>query len=400
MRLGVYTDYPYRELGGAVYTERAFALFLVELGQRFDRLVLAGRLAEDAVDPRYRISGSTEFVALPYYDSLAHPLSVARAFGGSLASFWRVCGQVDAVLLLGPHPLAIAFAGLAALRRRRVFLGVRQDLPQYVRARHPGRRALGLAASALELSYRALALIFPTVTVGPAMAGRYGHARRGLELTVSLVRDDEVADAGTALAEYGRGGPAVISVGRLAPEKNPLLLADVLAELVKGEPDSRLIVCGEGPLERELGQRLSEQGLTARADLRGYVPFGDELLSAYGEADCLLLVSWTEGLPQVLVEAMAIGLPVVATDVGGIRAAVGEAAVLVPPGDAAAAAAAVRRVRDDAALRERLIRAGLEFAARHTLEHEATEVARFIAGRAGEGSGDAPGERNPTVTSP
>ena len=86
--------------------------------------------------------------ALPYYESLANPLSVPRAAGRFGARFWRALGDVDAVWLLGPHPLAIAFALLAALRGRRVILGVRQDLPAYVRNRHPGRRMMIAAALA------------------------------------------------------------------------------------------------------------------------------------------------------------------------------------------------------------------------------------------------------------
>ena len=57
----------------------------------------------------------------------------------SLAAFWRGLGELDAVWLLGPHPLVIAFAFMALLRRKRVVLGVRQDLPTYTRTRHPDR---------------------------------------------------------------------------------------------------------------------------------------------------------------------------------------------------------------------------------------------------------------------
>jgi glycosyltransferase involved in cell wall biosynthesis len=90
-------------------------------------------------------------------------------------------------------------------------------------------------------------------------------------------------------------------------------------------------------------------------------------------------VSWTEGVPQVLFEAFAAGMPVVATDVGGVRAAVGDAALLVGPGDAAAAAGALERVVGDARLRAALVRAGRERVRTHTLEAEAHRTARFLS---------------------
>ncbi len=79
-----------------------------------------------------------------------------------------------------------------------------------------------------------------------------------------------------------------------------------------------------------------------------------------------------------VIEAFAAGLPVVATDVGGIRAAAGEAVELIPPGDAEAAAAAIGRVLDDDARRLRMVETGLALAREHTIEAETGRVAAFI----------------------
>ena len=105
------------------------------------------------------------------------------------------------------------------------------------------------------------------------------------------------------------------------------------------------------------------------------------LAELYRSSHALLHVSWTEGLPQVLFEAFAAGLPVVATEVGGVPAAVGDAALLVPPGDAEAPARALDRIATDPALRERLTEAGLARVREHTLEAEARRVAEFLAGQ-------------------
>jgi len=95
----------------------------------------------------------------------------------------------------------------------------------------------------------------------------------------------------------------------------------------------KLTVCGDGPLEGELASRVADRGLRSRARLLGHVPMGEELMRLYRESDLFLHVSWTEGVPQVLLESFAAALPVVATAVGGVPEAVGEAGARAPGGD-------------------------------------------------------------------
>jgi glycosyltransferase involved in cell wall biosynthesis len=87
----------------------------------------------------------------------------------------------------------------------------------------------------------------------------------------------------------------------------------------------------------------------------------------------------TEGVPAVLFEAMASGLPIVATDVGGVRDALdhGRAGLLVPPDDLRALVTAILSISDDNQ-RGELVARGLDLARLHTLEREAARVARFI----------------------
>jgi glycosyltransferase involved in cell wall biosynthesis len=377
MRLAVYLDYPFQREGDAVYTERAFVLFVGELAKHFERVVMPGRLEPGegrGERSHYRVPEEIEFVALPWYRTLAEPVRVASALWGSLRAFWGVLGRVDAVWLLGPHPLGVPFALLAALRRKRVFLGVRQDLPRYARSKHPSRRSVHLFADLLEASYRLLALFFPAVVVGPDLARRYRRGRRVLPISVSLIQAVDVP-AEPPTRSYD-GELTALSVGRLEAEKNPLMLADVLARL----PGSwRLVLCGEGPLERDLRERLSELDVSDRAELRGYVPLGDGLEDLYRGSHALLHVSWTEGVPQILFEAFATGLPVVATAVGGVAEAVGDDALVVPPGDPAAATAALERIASDPDLRRRLVDGGLERVRAHTLEAECERVAAFMS---------------------
>ncbi len=382
MRLGVYTDYPYHRLGEQVYSERAFSVFVSRLGAEpaVESLTVIGRLDPAPARARYELGAGTRFVPLPFYAKLSEPGPAIRAMAGSLRAFWKTLASLDTVWLLGPHPLSFLFAFLAAARRRRVVLGVRQDSVEYVRNRHPGSRLAEAAARALDGLYRMLARRCGVIAVGPGIAAEYRHSRRLLEIAVSLVEEEEIVDPGVGGSEGLLGPLSVLTVGRIDPEKNPLLLAEVLAALREEDPRWALVVCGEGSMERSspLGSRRS--GSAESAELRGYVALDSGLKQLYRDCHVLLHVSWTEGLPQVLFEAFAAGLPVVATDVGGIAAAVGPAVRLVPPGDAGAAAAAVTRVASDPELRSAMIREGNRIARTRTIQSETGRVARFLAG--------------------
>lgn len=382
MRLAVYTDYEYRSDGRRRYGQRAFVVFLEALRERVDRLVLVGRLDPEPGSSHYPLHEDTELVGLPHYESLGHPLAVARSLLVSVGLFWRLLGEVDTVWVLGPYPHSVLLALLSIARRRRLVLGVRQDMPQYVRSRRPDRRWMHWSADLLEAIWRLLARRYPVVVVGPELERKYreGHARSVLATAVSLVSERDLAEAAAAVSARDYSGElTLLTVGRLDAEKNPLLLAEIAALLAADRRRWRLLVVGDGPMREQLQQRLEQLGLQRDVELLGYVPIDGGLLDLYRNSHAFLHVSWTEGYPQVLVEAFASGLPTVATAVGGVPAAAAGAALLVEPGDAAAAAAALERIAAEPQLRDELIAAGLERARGGTLEASTERLARYLA---------------------
>ncbi len=377
MRLAVYTDYEYRSDGTRRYGQRAFVVFLEALRPHVQRLVLVGRMDPTPGSSHYPLSEETELVGLPHYESLAHPLSVVRSLAISLVRFWRLLDEVDTVWVLGPYPHSVALALVTILRRRTLVLGVRQDMPAYVRSRRPNRAWMHMGADVLEAIWRLLARRHAVVVVGPELGEKYRRARRLLATSVSLVSERDVVGEEALSARDYDGELELLTVGRLDAEKNPLLLAEIMALLQPGR--WRMIVCGDGPMGPALQDRLAERGLLDRVELRGYVPIDGGLLELYRKSHAFLHVSLTEGFPQVLIEAFASGLPVVATAVGGVPAAAGDAALLIPPSDARAAALALQRIAADPQLRARLVHAGLGRAREMTLEAESGRLAVFLA---------------------
>jgi glycosyltransferase involved in cell wall biosynthesis len=198
----------------------------------------------------------------------------------------------------------------------------------------------------------------------------------GAALTVE--RDVEpagvlVAPPGVAPAEAASGTPsggALLCVAAVCEPKGHDVLFSALAGLARRTARPWSCVCA-GDLHRDPAfverQRrgLADRGLTDRVHLVGTLA-GRDLEQAYAEADLLVLPSRHEGYGMVVTEALARGLPVIATAVGGVPEALGHATgaqrpgILVPPGDDGALAAAVAGWLDDVELRQRLRAAALD----------------------------------------
>lgn len=384
VRLGVYSDLVYRSDGKTISTDRSFIRFVSALTSYVDELVVFGRLDPAPGRDLYTLpQEGVRFVPLPYYRSVFAIAQLTRAIPRSRRVFARELDQLDAVWLFGPAPFAVLFARIARRRKVSLFLGVRQDYPRYIDNRLPNRIwiwASGIARL-LDFAFRRLARRCPTVTVGEELARRYRSGRAPVLATgFSLIRADEIVSADEALARSWEGELRVLSVGRLDPEKNPLLLLDVIEMLRRRDQRWRLAVVGDGPLAAELAKRVHERELDGAVELTGEVANGPELWQQFRSSRVFLHVSQTEGLPQVLFEAEAAGLPIVATDVGGVASALGhgERGLLISPGDAEAAASALERLKTDEELRRKLIIASLAHAREETLDAQLERVASFL----------------------
>lgn len=155
----------------------------------------------------------------------------------------------------------------------------------------------------------------------------------------------------------------IVSVARFEPQKNPIGLIRAFARANSAEPASHLIMAGEGSLleaSRHLAQQL---GLAGRVHFPGVCRSVPELLAA---CDLFALASNWEGSPVAILEAMAAGLPVLATAVGGVPELVLKdvTGVLVPPGDMEALARAMTALARDPARRQAMGEAGAKRAAR------------------------------------
>ncbi len=216
----------------------------------------------------------------------------------------------------------------------------------------------GRAARAYLWADRLVEPLSSTVVCVSETELRAGLEARTCRAGRSVVIPNAVEPGGPVERAPAEGRPVeIVSVGRLAEPKDFATLVAAFASLPSGS--ARLIVLGDGPLRGRLAAQIGQLGLGGSVELAGEV---DDVRPRLERADVFALSSRSEGMPLSVLEAMAAGLPVVASDVGGVHEVVADGATgrLVPPGDAAALGAALAGLVADAGERKRLGAAGRE----------------------------------------
>lgn len=230
----------------------------------------------------------------------------------------------------------------------------------------PGRRGLYVALERIAARYsRKMIVVSPK------------DIEKGLAQQIGLPQDYTLIRSGIELDRFGHptvppaemrrrlglpaDAPVIGSVTRLSPQKSPLDLLDSFAHIQQQRPDAWLVVVGDGPLRAQVEQRLAELRIADRVILTGLRRDIPELMAAF---DVFVLSSLWEGLPRVLPQAMASGLPIVCTEADGSAEAVvdGENGFLTPRGRPDLLAERVLDLLADGSLRHKMGANGRNYA--------------------------------------
>ena len=170
-------------------------------------------------------------------------------------------------------------------------------------------------------------------------------------------------------------------VGRLCEQKGQLLLLNVIQLVRQRGIDVHLTLVGDGPMRRQIEAAISKLGLDDFVTITGLVS-SDRVRAALIEADALVMASFAEGLPVVIMEAMALGRPVVATSIAGVPELIrdGKEGFLVPAGDSDALADAIERLfaLPHNELNQIVRQAKERVRERHSIANEAVKLARLF----------------------
>jgi len=360
MRVLIVTPQFLPVLGGAERQAHALARMLGERGHRVAVLTrrVAGLPPHEAMDGVSVARAIRALDAGPLY-GITYTLSAARFL------VWHRT-QWDVVHIT--HMYLDAFA--AALTRgwhglpmvvRPACAGYYGDLARLARLRawplYPGPGRVALRALIRTIA-RADAFIANSREVREELVaagcpgGKIAHIPNGVDLT--RFHPDPAARAADGRRRLGLpDGPLVVFAGRLDPQKGLHTLVAAMRSPALVAAGAHVLLLGDGPQRADLAQAVERDGLADRVLFRGVV---EDVAPYLRAGDLFALPTLGEGMPNALLEAMATGLPCVASAVGGCRDLIthGETGVLVPAGDAAAFQVALETLVQSAALRERL----------------------------------------------
>lgn len=357
-RLRVVQVIPYLGFGGL---ERVAATLTAGLAPRVGRVVVCssgGGVFEELIE---RAGVPLEWIPRP------KPAS-PRRFLRAIPAIARVLRRERPDIVHAHNPAAAIACAIARTLAR-------QRQAAIVTTFHGGSAIPALrmprAVRTLALTSDIVVGVGPTTTRDLLDSGlredRVVTVANGVEVVIERSRAEVRDEFGLDRAEL------VVNVGRYVEQKAQHVLIDAVALLAGDRPHLRALIVGEGDLEHALRERAAARGVDDVVRLTGPRRDAVDLTAA---ADVFVLSSAWEPLGLVVLEAMAAGVPVVATAAGGVTDLVRheETGLLVPVGDAEALASAVARLLDDPSLAERLT------AAAHVLVRERFSVGAMVEG--------------------
>lgn len=242
------------------------------------------------------------------------------------------------------YPDGVAAALLARWQRKPLVISARGSDLNVLGGYPFARRLMQWAARQAQASVGVSAALVQILQRWGVAPERLHVMRNGVDLQRFMPSDRREARARLGLL----GEPLLLSVGNLVDLKGHDLAIEALALLGSQHPGAQLCIVGDGPLRQALQAQARARGVESRVRFAGRVP-NEQLAPWYSAADALVLASRSEGWANVLLESMACGTPVVATDVGGSAEVVAEACAgrLVAQRDAPPLAQAIEQLLAD-----------------------------------------------------
>ena len=338
-------------------------LHVVATGQRRGAELFASdlihALGEDGISQHVVVLRETGGVAVAYQA----PIAVLRPKGGVIRSFPMDPGRIRALrafvgkwepsVIHAHGGEAFLYSVLGGRGAPIVYKRISLALPHVRRGLYRAtysaliRRAARVVAVA-DVVRREM---ITTFRIPPDRVVTIPNGRDARRLQGARAREDVRRELGIAPE-----APAILSLGALSWEKDPLVQVDAAARVLADVPDAVHLVAGDGPMREEVEGAVRSHALDGRALVLGSRADAADLLSA---SDVMLMASRTEGMPGSLIEAGMAGLPVVAYAVGGVSEVVehGVTGLLVPPGDIEALTDALLQLVKDGAARRAMGRA-------------------------------------------
>src|SRR5690554_93853 len=285
----------------------------------------------------------------------------------------------EAILYLRwPTPNVYNVYKLAHRNKMRVFLHVVKDPYTIVKGttKYKGiKRIFALIYSKLEENkIKKIMKSTPTIINGNAQRRLYTKKTNVLELISATLNKEEIVLERT----YNKTNKKILYVGVLKEEKGVDILLDVYKTLLTKYEKIELNIVGDGPEKKFLENKAKELSISDKVYFHGYVPLGYELKKLYLESDLFVLPSRSEGTPRVLIEAMSFGLPIVASNVGGVPFTIKHGYNGLLSNDKADFIENILLLIKDSAIRRTIVSNGYKTSTNNTIESFVNKIYTFI----------------------
>lgn len=323
MRVGVYLEAGYYKEGKVLFCEDIYTILFNQLSEESDMTFsFLGRQYECKRSNMYLLDQYDRFFELTPFKNLVELCMQWPHFKeqnkDTLRSFVQ---SVDRLLVMSPMPICIELVKLAVKYKKPVALLARQDTRRVLPQRYKGvqKWAASILANVFERQIEHLVAKheIPVLALGSQIADRFKHfTDKVYYISSSPYRLSDVVSAEALLPIDWDNPIRLLFVGRVEVNKGLLELLECLAKFY--DFDWHLTLVGDGAFMPEVKHLIEQYKLDSKVELTGFVPFGPELMQLYRSHEIFILPSYSEGLPQVVLEAMAGGCLVLASNVGGI----------------------------------------------------------------------------------
>lgn len=376
--LGFVYHVPFWEENGEVWTTFSpIGRYVEALASHFRQVTLIAPTKTLEQEPLYHVTANN--ITIIYINSLKNVQSYYSRLFHFYINCLRFGKQVDIINIRMPTLTGFPAFVAAKIQRKPVFLVVVGENLEFIKlAGYSGikRIAAQFVGWFQDHLMRIMIKSCPTFTNGEDLLNKYNH----LNQNVHLMRSSTVnqADILSEFRDTCQSMPyQILTVAVVSPRKGIILIPQIIALLRDSGVQVNWKIIGSieghsGELELNKTKQLAnELGVASALSFERPIGFSD-LLPRYQASDIFVLPTYMEGIPRVILEAQASGLPVITTNVGGIPGAVrdGVNALLCPPGGVLEITEAIRKIILDEALRQSMIKNGLITAHRNTLEQE------------------------------
>lgn len=323
MKIGVYLEAGYYKEGDTLFCEDVYTVLFNRLSLESDMTFsFLGRQYNCKKQNMYRLERYDPFFELtPFRNLVDLCLQWPKFKRRNRTTMQAFVQSVDRLLVMSPMPICIELVKWAVHYEKPVVLLARQDTRRVLPQRYQGiqKRVAAFLANAFEWRIEKLVMKhdLTVLALGSQIARRFRlFSHQVYCMASSRYRLNDVVQSKT-LSPIDWSRPVrLLFVGRVEVNKG---LSELLACLSGSMPfDWCLTLVGDGAFMPEVKRLIGRYGIDDKVELMGFIPFGPELMQQYRLHDIFVLPSYSEGLPQVVLEAMAGGCLVLASNVGGI----------------------------------------------------------------------------------